>query len=177
MSSFHTRALLGAVATMFVAAPAFAAVEVSPNGFVVRHEVVVGAPASNVYDALIGQVGSWWNAQHTYSGDSRNLSIDARAGGCFCERLANGGVEHMRVVLLRQNQLLRMSGALGPLQAYGVAGAMTWRLAPAEPGTKLELTYSVGGSIGGGFESIAPAVEGVLRDQIERLKAFVEKGR
>src|SRR5262245_4104335 len=98
------------VATIGVlASPSSAAVEVASNGFLVRHEVVVGAPAAKVYDSLTGQVGSWWNEQHTYSGDSKNLSIDPRPGGCFCERLTNGGVEHMRVVHLRQNQLLRMS--------------------------------------------------------------------
>jgi hypothetical protein len=151
------------------------AADVSPTGFLVRYELAIGAPAVKVYDSLIN-VGSWWSEKHTYSGDSRNLSIDARAGGCFCEKLPNGSVEHMRVVFLAANQTLRMSGALGPLQASGVSGAMTWRLSPAANGTKLELTYSVGGFMAGGFESIASAVESVLREQAERLKRFVETG-
>ena len=79
-----------------------AAVDLSSNGFLVRHELVIDAPAAKVYESLIARVGSWWNEQHTCSGDSRNLSIDPRPGGCFCERLTNGGVEHMRVVYLRQ---------------------------------------------------------------------------
>ena len=151
------------------------AVDVTPTGFLVRYELAIGAPAEKVYDSLIN-VGSWWSEKHTYSGDSRNLSIDARAGGCFCEKLPNGSVEHMRVVFVTANQALRMSGALGPLQASGVSGAMTWRLSPAANGTKLELTYSVGGFMPGGFESIGPAVESVLREQAERLKRFVETG-
>src|SRR4029077_15300692 len=102
---------------------------------------IIEAPVTRVYDSLIGQVGSWWNPQHTYSGDSKNLSIDPRPGGCFCERLPGGGVEHMRVVLVRSNETIRLVGGLGPLQASGVAGSMTWRLSPAERGTKLELTY------------------------------------
>jgi uncharacterized protein YndB with AHSA1/START domain len=152
------------------------AADVSSNGFLVRHEMTIAAPAGKVYDALTGQVGAWWNAQHTYSGDSRNLSIDLHPGGCFCERLANGGVEHMRVTQWRRNQLLRMSGGLGPLQGSGVAGSMTWLLSPADNATRLELTYSVGGYIAGGFESIAPAVERVLGEQATRLKRFVETG-
>jgi uncharacterized protein YndB with AHSA1/START domain len=156
--------------------PAGAAVDAAANGFVVRHEVTVAAPAAKVYEALTAGVGSWWNEQHTYSGDSRNLSIDPRPGGCFCERLANGGVEHMRVVHVRQNQLLRMVGGLGPLQGSGTSGSITWRLSAVEGGTRLELTYSVGGFMAGGFESIAPAVDRVLGDQADRLKRYVETG-
>lgn len=152
------------------------AAEIASNGFLVRHELIIGAPAAKVYEALIDQVGAWWSEQHTYSGDSRNLSIDPRPGGCFCERLANGGVEHMRVVHLRQNQMVRMVGGLGPLQGSGVSGSMTWRLSPVEHGTRLELTYSVGGFMNGGFEGIAPAVERVLGEQAARLKRFVETG-
>jgi len=152
------------------------AADVTATGFLVRYELAIGAPPTKVYDSLIN-VGSWWSEKHTYSGDARNLSIDARAGGCFCEKLPNGSVEHLRVVFVRANQSLRMTGALGPLQASGVAGAMTWRLSPAESGTKLELAYSVGGFMAGGFESIAPAVESVLREQADRLKRFVETGK
>ena len=152
------------------------AAEVTSNGFLVRHDLLIAAPPAKVYDSLIGQVGLWWNEQHTYSGDSKNLSIDPRPGGCFCERLPNGGVEHMRVVHLRPNQIVRMVGGLGPLQASGVSGSMTWRLSPVDSGTKLELTYSVGGFIAGGFDNIAPAVERVLGDQADRLKRFVETG-
>lgn len=151
------------------------AVETAPTGFLVRYEVMIGAPAASVFDALL-RVGSWWSAKHTYSGDSTNLSIDARAGGCFCEKLANGGVEHMRVVYIKPNEALRLNGALGPLQGSGLAGAMTWRLSPAAGGTKLDLTYSVGGFMPGGFETIAPAVEQVVKEQADRLKRFVETG-
>ena len=152
------------------------AAQVSANGFLVRHQVTIGAPAARVYEALAGQVGAWWNPQHTYSGDARNLSIDARAGGCFCERLANGSVEHLRVVHVRQNEFLRMAGGLGPLQGSGVSGSLTWRLSPAANGTTLELTYGVGGYMPDGFEAMAPAVERVLGEQVERLKRFVETG-
>jgi uncharacterized protein YndB with AHSA1/START domain len=122
------------------------AADISPTGFLVRLERTMAAPPARVYDALVGQVGCWWNPQHTYSGDSKNLSIDPRPGGCFCERLPNGGVEHMRVVLIRANEMVRMIGGLGPLQGSGVSGSMTWRLSPTEKGSKLELTYSVGDS-------------------------------
>jgi len=152
------------------------AAEVNPNGFVVRHERIIEAPAARIYDSLLGQIGSWWNPQHTYSGDSKNLSIDPRPGGCFCEQLPGGGVEHMRVVYLKRNEMVRLAGGLGPLQASGVSGSMTWRLSPVANGTKLELVYSVGGYVAGGFDNIATAVERVLGEQADRLKRFVETG-
>lgn len=151
------------------------AADISPNGFLVRHEVSVAVAPQKLYDALI-QVGAWWSPQHTYSGDAKNMTIDARPGGCFCERVNEGGVEHMRVVQARPGQLLRLAGGLGPLQASGVAGAMSWRISATEGGSRLELVYSVGGFIAGGFADIAPAVERVLGEQVDRLKRYVETG-
>jgi uncharacterized protein YndB with AHSA1/START domain len=160
--------------------PAFtqSAPQITPTGFLVKVDANISAPAAKVYDALIGQVGSWWNPEHTYSHDAKNLSIDARPGGCFCEKLPNGGgMEHLRVVYVAPAQVVRFSGALGPLQASGVAGSMTWRLTGGADNTRLELSYSVGGFIPGGFEKIAPAVEAMLREQVDRLRMFVETGK
>ena len=152
--------------------------QVTPNGFLVKFEVSINAPAAKVYDALVRQVGSWWNPEHTYSHDAKNLSIDPRPGGCFCERLPNGGgIEHLRVVYVAPPQIVRFLGALGPLQASGVAGSMTWRLTGGPGATRLELSYSVGGFIDDGFEKIAPAVEAMLHEQLDRLKLFVETGK
>lgn len=147
------------------------------SGFSLKHEVVVEAPPSTVYRSLIEQIGEWWNPQHTYSGDSKNLSIDARPGGCFCETLPDGGgVEHLRVVYLMPDQVLRLSGGLGPLQASGVAGSLSWRLTSSGSSTTVEVTYVVGGFMEGGFERIAPAVSAVIGEQLRRLQRFVETG-
>lgn len=151
---------------------------VSPDGFVVRHQAEVDAPAAAVWDALVDEVGIWWSSSHSFSGDAENLTIDTRRGGCFCERLPDGGwVEHLRVIYVDPGETLRMSGALGPLQASGLAGSLTWSLSDADGRTSVELTYSVGGFIEGGFERIGPAVEGVLGEQLERLARFVETGK
>jgi uncharacterized protein YndB with AHSA1/START domain len=154
-----------------------AVVDVSPSGFLVRHEAVVDATPDKVYRTLTAGVGSWWNPEHTRSGDSKNLSIAARPGGCFCEKLKDGGgAEHMRVVFVSPRRVLRMVGALGPLQEFGLAGSMTWTLTAQGSATKVELTYSVGGYFRGGFERIAPAVDGVVGEQLSRLERFVETG-
>jgi hypothetical protein len=70
-----------------------------------------------------------------------------------------------------------MAGALGPLQASGLAGSLTWKLVDADGATTLQLSYSVGGYMQGGFEKMAPAVDEMLNEQIQRLKAFVEGGK
>ena len=173
------RCSLGTLAlVMLSGTPAQSAPQVTPNGFLVNFEVSVNAPAAKVYDALVGQVGSWWDPQHTYSGDAKNLSIDARPGGCFCEKLPNGGgIEHARVIYVAPREILRLSGALGPLQTSGVAGTLTWKLTSGTDNTRLQLSYSVGGFIDGGFEKIAPGVESVLRVQLDRLKQFAETGK
>jgi uncharacterized protein YndB with AHSA1/START domain len=170
---------LGTLALVMLSGiPAQSAPQVTPNGFLVKLEVNVNAPKAKVYDALVGQVGSWWNPEHTYSHDAKNLSIDPRPGGCFCEKLPNGGgIEHLRVVYVAPPQVVRFSGALGPLQASGVAGSMTWTLTGDAGSTHLDLFYSVGGYIHGGFGKIAPAVEAMLREQLDRLKLFVETGK
>jgi uncharacterized protein YndB with AHSA1/START domain len=173
------RCLLGTLAlVMLSGTPANSTPQVTPDGFLVKFEVSVNALAAKVYDALVGQIGSWWDPQHTYSGDAKNLSIDARPGGCFCEKLPkSGGIEHARVIYVAPREILRLSGALGPLQPSGVAGTLTWKLTSGTDNTRLELSYSVGGFIDGGFEKIAPAVESVLRVQLDRLKQFAETGK
>ena len=173
------RCSLGTLALVVLSGmTAQSAPQVTQNGFLVKFEVSINAPAAKVYEALVGQVGSWWNPEHTYSHDAKNLSIDARPGGCFCEKLPNGGgIEHLRVVYVAPPQVVRFSGALGPLQASGVAGSMTWKLTGGPDNTRLDLSYSVGGFIPGGFEKIAPAVEGMLREQLDRLKQFIETGK
>ncbi len=153
--------------------------DMNASGFLIKHEVIVNATPANAYKALVDEVGGWWNPAHTYSTDASNLSIDAWPGGCFCEQLPNGGgVQHMSVVYASPGQIVRMMGALGPLQSSGLAGSMTWKFTPAGPSvTKIELSYSVGGYLQGGFEKIAPAVDRMVGEQLGRLKTFIETGR
>jgi hypothetical protein len=68
-----------------------------------------------------------------------------------------------------------MFGAMGPLQASGVAGSLTWEFAPEGTGTRVDLVYVVGGYHPGGFEKIAPVTDKVLGEMLGRLKAYIEK--
>lgn len=150
-------------------------VESAPSGFAVRTTARIARPAGVVYDALVGRVADWWNAEHTWSGDARNLSIEARPGGCFCERLPGGGVLHMNVLLADRGKTLRLSGGLGPLQGMAVTGTWTLEFAEAGGATTVTSTYVVGGHARNGFAMIAPAVDQVIAEQVQRLKAFAER--
>ena len=164
---------------VLAAGPAAAAVvDAQPGGFKVESAAAVAASPDRVYAALI-QPGRWWSSEHTYSGDAHNLTLDPRAGGCWCETLADGGsAQHMRVVYADPDKALRVSGGLGPLQGLGVQGALTWTIKPAPSGgVQLTQTYVVGGYAPGGLAALAPPVDQVLGEQLARLKAYVETGR
>ena len=144
------------------------------NGFEVANAATIAAPPDRVYAAL-GEIGRWWSPSHTFSRDASNLSIELRAGGCFCERLKDGGsVQHMMVVYAAPGVGLRLRGALGPLQAEGVDGALSWALKPASGGTAFTQSYVVGGYIRSGMQQWAPRVDRVLDEQLQRLKSYVE---
>jgi uncharacterized protein YndB with AHSA1/START domain len=167
-----------AVAIALAAAPGRVwadVVDASAAGFTVRTSVQVAAPASRVYDTLV-KVASWWDPEHTYSGDARNLSIDARAAGCFCERLPDGGsIAHMTVLYAAPGRILRLGGGLGPLQDMAATGVMTWMLTEADGATKMEMTYAAGGYAPKGLDSLAAAVDQVLAAQVQRLKLTLEQ--
>ncbi|WP_184715068.1 SRPBCC family protein [Caulobacter sp.] len=149
-------------------------VEAQPNGFEVRHVAVVEAPAAVVWATLL-QPSKWWSSSHTWSGSAANLSLAAASGGCFCERLPNGGsVLHMTTVQAVPNQKLVLTGGLGPLQSSGASGALTVQLAESAGRTTVTFTYDVGGWFKGGLDKIAAPVDGVLGQQVVGLKRAVE---
>lgn len=155
-----------------VAAPASAEVTASSDtGFTSHHALTVDAPPARVWQTLL-RPGSWWEGGHTYSGNAANLSLDARPGGCWCEKTPGRGVEHMRVVFAATNEMLRMTGGLGPLQPLPVAGVMTITLKPAGAGTALVIDYVVAGP---GLAGLAAPVDQVLALQWPRLKAAAER--
>ena len=140
------KSLVGFGFLTMLALPAAAAVTtVTTEGFEVTDTATIPASPERVYAAL-GEIGKWWDSDHTYSGDAANLRIDLKAGACLCERLPGGGsVEHMRVVYAAPGKALRLRGALGPLQSEGVDGALTWSLKADAGGTILTQSYVVGG--------------------------------
>jgi len=152
-------------------------VDSANDGFSLRHTVEITADADDVYRTLTRGVEDWWHPDHTFTGDSSNLRIEARGGGCFCEKLSKGGeVNHLTVVYAEPGKLLRMSGGLGPLQPLAVSGSMAFTLTEVDGITAVELTYTVGGYRPGGLEQWSEPVDSVLGTQLQRLERFVETG-
>ncbi len=164
-------------AALLIATPAAAeVVDSQPNGFEVRQTVTVKASAAKVYADLV-KVGSWWSSDHSWSGDAKNMSIDARPGGCWCETWPGGGILHMTVVDAQPGKALRFAGALGPLSFSGLDGHMSWALAEKDGLTTVTWTYDVGGYAKGGLDKWPAGVDAVLTNQIDRFKRFEETGK
>lgn len=165
------------VASAALSSPALAEVKSATEaGFEVSAIVTVAASPGQAYAALIAPA-KWWSAAHSYSGDAANLSIEPRAGGCFCEKLKNGGaVEHLRVVYVEPGRMLRLQGGLGPLQGEAAVGTLTWTIAAAPAGgATITQSYVVAGYIRGGTAKLAAPVDAVLAEQLSRLKAHLDK--
>jgi hypothetical protein len=147
------------------------------NGFVLRHSADLPVAPAAAF-ASFTKMGSWWSPSHTYSGDSKNLSLSAAAGGCFCERLkGGGGVEHMRVSYIQPSKRLVLTGGLGPLLYEATAGAMDIRFEPAASGSRVTMTYKVAGFAAGGADKLAGPVDSVLAEQFKRYTAFASAAR
>jgi len=157
--------------TLAVSAPAAAEVKSSgPGGFEVERSFVVAASPQAVY-SQIGRIGEWWDVAHSYSGRAENLRLELKAGGCFCETLANGGsVEHMRVVYADPANGIRLQGGLGPLQSEAVTGTLSWSFKTVGGGTQVTQRYIVAGQAAGGLANFAAPVDQVLGEQFARLE-------
>ena len=164
-----------AVALIMMAAPAAAQAEVvggSSNGFEIRHVVQIVMPTERTFDAFT-RISQWWNKGHTYSGDSANLSLSATPGGCFCERMPNGGgIEHLRVTYVVPGEQLVLTGSLGPLLYEATSGVMHIQVERIAGGSRLTLNYKVAGFANGGADKLAPAVDQVIGDQVARFRKF-----
>ena len=102
-------------------------------GFEVESKAIVPATPAQTY-AMLGRIGEWWSGDHSYSGDAANMRLKLKAGGCFCERLPNGGgIEHLRVVYVEPGKRIVLTGALGPLLFDAVHGVMDVQIRPRLP--------------------------------------------
>lgn len=159
----------------------------SETSLAVAMSAEVPAAKAEVWRTVLAPA-QWWASEHTWSGDAANLYLDAQATGCFCEKLPKpatapadqrmGSVEHMHVVFADPERgLLRMKGGMGPLQAEPANGVWTITLKPvASGGTRIDWDYAVTGLIRLKGDEIASAIDRVLTEQLERLRAKLAGG-
>lgn len=170
-------------AVMLAATPSRAeVVQQADNGFAVQASVTVATDPDATF-AMLRTPAKWWDKDHTWTGNAENLYMDAQAGGCFCELIPNeatteggapqrtlrGSVQHMQILYVDPGRLLRLSGALGPLQGEAVTGVLTLTLKPVNGGTRISMDYVVGGFMRMKTAEIAPVVDKVMAAQLSRL--------
>ena len=161
------------VAGVVMASPASASViNAGEHGFEVQNSVNLVIPQEQAF-AAFGQVGQWWNKEHTYSGDASRMSLQMRAGGCFCEPLENGGgLEHMRVTYLQPGARIVLTGSLGPLLYEATSGVMDVKFERIAGGSRVTMNYRAAGFANGGAAAMAPLVDQVLAEQMKRYRVF-----
>lgn len=175
--------ILWVIAPAFIglAAPAHAEVKpVNALSFHSAHIESVTASPDTIWSRLAAPK-TWWNPEHSWSGATDGFYLDAKAGGCFCELIqekgpdgklkAKGSVEHMRVIFADPGKVLRMQGALGPLQSEAVLGVLTVAIEalPDGKGSRISFNYVVGGHSRFIPDKIAKAVDAVIAEQFGRL--------
>lgn len=167
--------------SLALSSPAVAEVKASgDNGFSVVHIAEVDAKPEVIWARLISPK-DYWSKAHSWSGRSDGFSLDPKIGGCFCEAIREeqpdgklktiGNVEHMRVIFSQPGKVLRLQGALGPLQSEAMLGTLTVAIEPVEDNEKIKLSFSyvVGGYMRYKTSEIAPAVDKVIGEQFKNL--------
>ena len=144
------------------------------NNFIIEHEVVVPINVKDSY-RLLGKPSRWWNAEHTWSGDAKNMSMQLKAGGCFCEQWNDSSVMHAQVITAQPGAVLRLQGALGPLQDMAVTGVLSFSLKQEHSGTRVQLRYRVRGIDSHQLAGLDAAVDTVLGEQLESFRKAANK--
>jgi uncharacterized protein YndB with AHSA1/START domain len=172
------RAAMIAASLLGLALPALAAIkDASPSGFTAENSVVVMTDPASAWQALVGGVDAWWPKDHSWWGAAGTFSIDARAGGCFCEKSGERQAQHLQVVFVDPGKLLRLTGGLGPLQAMGLYGVLEWRLVPVDGGTRITYWYRAGGYTPDDLRALAGVVDQVQAQQLGGLARYIaERG-
>ncbi|MEA3057752.1 MAG: hypothetical protein QOF34_567 [Sphingomonadales bacterium] len=167
-----------AAIVLLLAAPATASVVHSDNhAFEVTQSVDVSLSPADALAAFT-RVSSWWMADHTYSGNPANLSLDPRPGGCLCEKFpGGGGVEHLRVTYFEPGKILILTGAMGPLLHEAVDGVLIVHADPVAGGARVTLDYRASGFFNGGGEKFAAMVDRMLGDSIGHYQKFADSDR
>jgi uncharacterized protein YndB with AHSA1/START domain len=167
---------LAAALALLVASPAAAAVTMSgPDGFVSSNSALVAKPPAEVWTAVL-QWGRWWDPAHSYSGKAGGMVLEPRAGGRLLEEFDGKSVLHATVLHVRPPELLRLEGGFGPLQLLPMTAVLDIALKPEGAGTRLSLSYRVGGPTFAQLDEMATPVDEVMSAGFQRLVRFVNTG-
>ncbi len=146
-------------------------VESSPERYVLKQQMESSLSPPQLWKRLL-EPSSWWHPDHTYSGDSANLSLDAKAGGLWREDWEGNSVFHGSILQVQTEKTLRLNAPFGPLQALAVNVVWTINIEPVESGGSL-VTFDeiANGTAASKLDALAGAVDFVKTEAIKRLVA------
>ena len=151
--------------------------DATPSGFSVENSVLIAATPARVWQAMTADIDHWWPKDHSWWGQAATLSIDARAGGCFCERAGAQQAQHLQVVFVDPEKTLRMTGGLGPMQGMGLHGVAEWTLQAEGTSTRVSWRYRAGGYSPDDLSALAPVVDKVQAHQLDGLARWLQAAR
>jgi len=158
-----------AAAIMFLSS--FAQAEVvssSDNHYVLKHQASSVLSREELWSRLI-EPSTWWHPDHTYSGDSKNLSLDLQAGGLWREDWDGNSVLHGSVLTVIEGEMLRLDAPFGPLQSMAVN--TVWTISIKSDGEKSLVVFEelANGTDTSGLDELAKAVDFVKSEALSRL--------
>lgn len=149
-------------------------VKSTAEGFIVAHTVNIESDTVTVFETMTSKVGRWWDPGHSFSGNADNMLISDL---CFCEHWDGNLVRHLSTVIWLEDSKVVMEGGLGPLKELGLSGTMIWALiANDDATTTVNWKYHVYGYSDTNLITLAPAVDGVLGEQMGRLLESIKNG-
>ncbi|MBN8529681.1 MAG: hypothetical protein J0M36_10660 [Caulobacterales bacterium] len=162
-----------AAAILFAAAPAHAeVVSRSADSFTLMFAVGAEIDPADIPGALQA-LPEWWESSHTYSGDSKNLSLDLTPGGCWCERLPdNPAFDHGRTVSVSADRIV-FDAPFGPLRGKAAKAELSVTWPAANRGWRPTWTFVVEGP---GLGAMADSVDRVMATGFQRWMHYLEYG-
>ncbi len=167
----NRNALFGAIGFSFALLGCASAevISATPDHFTLKLEAETELTPDEVWARLVDPE-SWWLPDHTYSGDSANLSIDAQAGGLWREDWDGGSVWHGSVLRAEPGKVLVLNAPFGPLQGLAVTSVWTISLdAQEDGGTKITFDHVTNGTSASELDALAPAVDFVKSEALKSL--------
>jgi uncharacterized protein YndB with AHSA1/START domain len=157
----RTGFLAGVVCSVMPLAAAAEVKLAAPDGMLIVHQFQIAASAGKAWESLV-HPERWWPEDHTWSGKRASLSLDPKAGGCYCERWDGGSAEHGRVVMALPGKTLKLNAALGPFLDMAISGVLSITLTEKEGVTTADVSYRVSGDPAHKLDGLAPIVDQVL---------------